>query len=125
MIRRGCSSKDVFYSCNHFSWAVRFADIVICSQFQPQQPVNFLNTGGDHDKRNAGKGPNLLADLKTIFAGQHEVKKNQIIPPRSYSGDDVIPVTKPFCFKTAGDTILLGNVKLADGFLNARIAISV
>src|SRR6185503_16259077 len=57
--------------------AERFGDIVVCSQFQPNDGVRLLRFGGQHDDGEHGglwSRSKTFADLEAVDLRQHEVE---------------------------------------------------
>ncbi len=61
--------------------AERLAQIIISAQFQADDPVGFVRTGGQHDDRHMRLARMLtdpFAQTETVFIGQHHIKDQQI-----------------------------------------------
>ena len=64
--------------CHQFPHAERFGHVVISSQFQSHQPVEFRITGGQHDDGNGTFLPDGPAYVPSIDFGQHQVEYQQL-----------------------------------------------
>ena len=63
---------------HHLARAEGFADVVVRTQLQPEQAINFVNAGGQHDDRHGRKGAQLVAHLHAVQAWQHDVEQQQL-----------------------------------------------
>src|SRR5690606_10873193 len=69
------TTQHGFYPCHYFAGAEGLADVVVGAEFQAQQPVDFVDLGGNHDDGQAGGLADVLADFHAVLAGQHQVEQ--------------------------------------------------
>ena len=58
----------------------RLDDVVVGARLQADDDVDGVALGGEHDDRYAGLGPDLLADVDAVLAGQHQVEQHDVGP---------------------------------------------
>ncbi len=59
----------------HAEW---FPEVVVGAQFQADDAVRFLATGGEHEHRGGGGLPDLAQDIEAAEPGQHPVEHDQV-----------------------------------------------
>src|SRR5680860_1204059 len=55
-------------------------DYVVGARLEPHDDVDGVVLGREHDDGYAGLGPDLLADVDAVLAGQHQVEQNEVGP---------------------------------------------
>ena len=55
-----------------------FCHIVISTRFKSEDDIRVLSFGRDHDDRRWAEPTDRAANLDPIFAGEHQIEKNQI-----------------------------------------------
>ena len=58
-----------------FKW---FLDIVICTEFETDDFVEGVSTGGKHDHRDTGGAADLAQHIVSILTRQHQVENDNI-----------------------------------------------
>ena len=78
-----------------FAGAEGFGDVIIGTNFQPQNTVDFFYFGGEHQNRAAHLLPQNTADLIPIQLRQHHIQQNQVghVGARNFNGAGTI--TRP------------------------------
>ncbi len=58
---RFTAAQDSFHAGDHFTRAVRFADVIVCANFQPQQAVDLFDFSGHHHDGHVREATNFPA----------------------------------------------------------------
>lgn len=72
------SGKMRFYPCYEFAGAERLCHVIVRTQTQTSDFINIILFSGNHEDGDILLFPNLLAHLKAIHTGKHQVQYNQV-----------------------------------------------
>ena len=70
-------SEHGLHTRNDLPRAERFADIIIRSELQTEQPVDLFHSSGKHDYRDIRELSDLAAYLHAVRTGEHDVEQDQ------------------------------------------------
>ena len=65
---------------DQFPAAERFGQIVIRSHLKPDDPIDLLALGGQHDDRDIRLSAQSAAERESIFSRQHQIEQNKVDP---------------------------------------------
>ena len=74
-----CTTHDCLNTCLDFQNIERFCDIVICTVIQSQNLIHIFTFCSQHNDRNIGKFPDLLAYLQSVHLRKHQIQKDDVI----------------------------------------------
>ena len=98
--------QNRLHTGNQFARRIGFAQIIVRAHAQPQKAVNLLYLGGRHDDWHVTAAPHLLADDKSVDAGQHQVKHQQIIGTGQRGFGRAGPFGKGINLHASGDQVI-------------------
>ena len=74
LVRPAGSSQDGLDAGHQLPRAVRFTDIVVGTQLEPQQAIDLLDPCRGHDDGHLGAAAHLATDAQPVLTRQHEVE---------------------------------------------------
>ena len=80
--RRRCIHRDApshrAKASEQFTKTERFCDVVVGSEFEAENSVEFLATRRHHDDRNVADGSQFPEDVATVEVGKTEIEEDHI-----------------------------------------------
>ena len=65
----------------------RFRHVVVCSDYEPDELVDFVASSGEHENVRIGEGPDLSADLDAVSARESQIEDDQVRIQFANEGD--------------------------------------
>ena len=77
--RRQAAAQHGTQACGEFAWITGFGQVVIGAQFEAEDAVQWLATGGEHQYRQLWVlAAQVLEQVKTAAVGQHDIENHRI-----------------------------------------------
>ena len=76
--RRTCASSDGADARDELAQPERLDDVVVRAELEPDDAVDLLALGGDHDDRDVRASAQLAADGEPVDVGQAEVEQDEV-----------------------------------------------
>ncbi len=73
------AAEDSFHARRKLAWIERLGKIIVGSQFQADDAVDILPTGGQHQHWNPALSAKPLQNLEAVQARQHHIQNNKVI----------------------------------------------
>lgn len=72
------TAQDSAYARDQLPGREGFRNVVVGSQFEPDDPIGLFTAGGEHDHRHRCEGPEPPTHLKAVDSRKHEVEHDEI-----------------------------------------------